>query len=75
MSGNEYKAIASLQRPSDFASIAAMSGWSYGRTNVTVSGKEWTAEVMMISSTVCHQLQIEERRDQGEEGRYFASHA
>jgi hypothetical protein len=72
---NEWKTIASLQRPSGFASIAAMSGWSHGQTKVTVSGKEWTAEVMKISSTVGHQLQKEGRRDQGKEGQYFASHA
>jgi hypothetical protein len=30
---------------------------------------------MRISSTVGHQLQMEERRDQGKEGQYFASHA
>jgi len=72
---NEWKTIASLQRPSDFPFIAAMSGWSHGQARVTVSGKEWTAKVMKISSTVRHQLPIHKQRDQGEEGRYFASHA
>lgn len=72
---NEWKTVASLQRPSNFPSVAATSGWSHGETKVTVSGKEWTAEVMRISSTVGHPLPIEERRDQGKEGQYFASHA
>ena len=72
---NEWKTIASLQRPSNFPSISAMSGWGHGETTVTVSGKEWTAEVMRISSNVGHQLQREGRKDQGKEGQHFASHA
>jgi hypothetical protein len=72
---NEWKTVASLQRSSNFPSVAAISGWGHGETKVTVSGKEWTAEGMRISSTVGHQLQMEERRDQGKEGQYFASHA
>jgi hypothetical protein len=72
---NEWKTVASLQRPSNYPSIAAMSGWSHGETKVTVSGREWTDEVMRISMTVSHQLRIEERRDQGIEGQFFASHA
>ena len=72
---NEWKTVASLQRPSNYPSIAAMSGWSHGETKVTVSGREWTDEVMRISTTVGHQLQIEKHRDQGIEGQFFASHA
>lgn len=72
---NEWKTVAYLQRPSNYPSIAAMSGWSHGETMVTISGREWTHEVMRISRTVGHQLQIEERRDQGIEGRFYASHA
>lgn len=71
---NEWKTIASLQRPPKFPPIAAMSGWSHGDT-VTVSGKEWTAEVMRISLILGHQLQTDERRDQGNRGQCFASHA
>ena len=37
---NEWKTVASLQRPSNYPSIAAMSGWSHGKTKVTVSGEE-----------------------------------
>jgi hypothetical protein len=72
---NEWKTIASLQRPWALPSVAAMSGWSHGETRVTVSGKEWTTEVLRISSTVDHRLQKEEQRDQGKEGQYFATHA
>lgn len=72
---NEWKVIASLQRPSNFPSISAMGGWGHGGTTVTVSGKEWTAEVIRISSNVGHQLQREGRKDQGKEGQHFASHA
>lgn len=72
---NEWKTVASLQRPSNYPLIAAMSGWSHGETKVTVSGREWTDEVIRISTAVGHQLQIEKHRDQGIEGHYFASHA
>jgi hypothetical protein len=56
---NAWKTVASLQRPSNYPSIAATSGWSYGEIKVTVSGREWTDEVMRVSTTVGHQLQIE----------------
>jgi hypothetical protein len=72
---NEWKTVASLQRPSNYPSIAAMSGWSHRETNITVSGREWTDEVMRISMAVGHQLRIEKRRDQGIEGHFHASHA
>jgi len=72
---NQWKTIASLERPWTFPSVAAMSGWSHEDTRVTVSGKEWTNEVMRISSIVGHRLQQEKQRDQGKEGRYFATHA
>lgn len=52
-----------------------MSGWSHRETKVNVSGREWSDEVKRISRTVGHQLQIHQRRDQGVEGQYFASHA
>lgn len=72
---NEWKTVASLQRPGDFPSIAAISGRSHEETSVIVSGREWTAEVMKISSTVGHQLLKRKQRDQGKEGQYFAAHA
>lgn len=72
---NEWKTIASLQRPSNFPPISAMSGWGHGETTVTVSGKEWTAEGIRISLNVGHQLQRESRKDRGKEGQHFASHA
>lgn len=72
---NEWKTIASLHRPTNFPSISTMSGWGHGETTVTVSGKEWTAEVMNISTNVGHRLQRHSRYDQGKEGQYSASHA
>ena len=72
---NQWKTIVSLERPWTFPSVAAMSGWSHGETSVNVSGKEWTTEVMRISSIVGHRLQQEKQRDQGKEGQYFATHA
>ncbi|KAL8918576.1 MAG: hypothetical protein Q9172_005366 [Xanthocarpia lactea] len=71
----EWKTIASLQRPSKYPSIAAMSGWRHGETNVTISGKDWTNEVKRISRIIGHQLPIDQHRDQGVEGHFFASHA
>lgn len=71
----EWKSIASLQRPSKYPSIAAMSGWSHGETKVTISGREWTDDVMRISQIVGHELPIDQQRDQGSKGRFFASHA
>ncbi|OAL53033.1 hypothetical protein IQ07DRAFT_677812 [Pyrenochaeta sp. DS3sAY3a] len=72
---NDRKTIASLQRLSGFPSIAAMSGWGHGQTKVTVSGKDWTAEVMRISSIVRYHLENVEPYDQGTGGRFLASHA
>lgn len=72
---NQWKTIASLQRPWAFPSVAAMSGWSHGETKVTVSGKEWTTEVLRISSIVGHRLPEEKGLDQAKEGQYFATHA
>jgi hypothetical protein len=71
----DSKTIATLHRPSNFPFIAAMSGWGHGETNVTVLGKDWTAEVMKISSIVGHRLAVDEQNDQGIKGRYYASHA
>lgn len=72
---NERKTIATLQRQSKYPLIAAMSGWSHSMTNVTVSGRDWTDEVMNISRVVKHQLHIDGQRDQGKPGQFFASHA
>ena len=71
----EWKTIASLQRPSKYPSIAAMSGWSHGETKVTISGREWTDEIRRISRIVGHELPIDQHRDQGVKGHFFASHA
>ena len=71
----EWKTIASLQRPSNYPSIAAMSGWSHGETKITISGKTWTDEVRRISWIVGHELSIDQQRDKGVEGQFFASHA
>lgn len=72
---NQWKTVASLERPRGFPPMAAISGWSHAGTQVTVSGREWTDEVMRISSTVGHRLEEDEYRDQGIEGQYFATHA
>lgn len=71
----EWNTIASLQRPSNYPSIAAMSGWSHGETKITISGENWTDEVRRIAWIVGHELPIDQRRDQGVQGHFFASHA
>jgi len=70
-----WKTVAYLQRPSPYPSVAAMSGWSHGKTMATVSGREWTDEVMRISRIVDHQLQDGGDRDKGTRGQYFGTHA
>jgi hypothetical protein len=69
------KTIASLQRPSPFPHIAAMSGWGHDENKITVSGRQWTDEVMWIASIVGHRLQGAGHWDQGREGRFHATHA
>lgn len=71
----EWKTIATLQRPSRYPPIAAMSGWSHRETKVTISGREWTDEVRRIYRIIGHELPIDQHRDQGEEGHRSASHA
>jgi hypothetical protein len=72
---NTQKTIASLQRPPPFPAVAAMSGWNHDETDVTVSGKQWTDEVMRIALIVGHELPREGLRDQGRTGKYYATHA
>lgn len=72
---NEWKTIATLHRPPQYPLVAAMSGWSHKETKITVSGRDWTDEVMQISTLVEHQLQNDTRRDHGNPGQFHACHA
>ncbi|KAF2998833.1 hypothetical protein E8E13_002593 [Curvularia kusanoi] len=71
---NRYKTVACLKRPQDFPPISAVSGWGTEETGTTVSGRDWTDEVMRISTIIQYQLQPD-RRDQGQRGRFNACHA
>ncbi|PIA97127.1 hypothetical protein CB0940_05713 [Cercospora beticola] len=72
---NGWKTIATLQRPSPYPLVAAMSGWSHEETKVTVSGSDWTDEVIRISAIVGHQLKVDNQRDRGNPGLFSACHA
>lgn len=77
-----WKTIARAERRYKYPSVTAMSGWSHGDTITTVSGKDWTAEVIRIADIIGHALQPDKRRctrsilrlpvveaDEGSEGR------
>lgn len=68
------KTIARLERGGRYPSIAAMSGWSHGRTVPLVSGKDWTSEVVRIADIIGHAL-VPDSRDHGIPGQYHACHA
>ncbi|KAI9928886.1 hypothetical protein ASPWEDRAFT_24862 [Aspergillus wentii DTO 134E9] len=69
------KTIARLERGGQFASVAAMSGWSHDLLQlVRVSGRQWTREVFYLSRIVGHNLACDDF-DQGIPGQYHACHA
>lgn len=51
-----------------------MSGWSHN-ASLRISGRQWTEEVFYISSLVGHTLTCNKQSDQGQPGKYYASHA
>ena len=69
-----YKTIAFLERGGKYPSIAAMSGWSHGKTIPLVSGEDWTSEVIRIAEIIGHAL-IPDNKDNGKPGQYHACHA
>jgi len=69
-----YKTIARLERGGRYPSIAAMSGWSHGKTVPLVSGNDWTSEVIRIAHTIGHDLDPD-RKDGGVQGQFHACHA
>ena len=70
-----YKTIACLKRGGRYPSIAAMSGWSHGKTTPLVSGKDWTSEVIRIAKIIGHALIPDNNKDNGDPGKYHACHA
>jgi len=72
---HQDKTIACLQRSPGFPPISTVSGWGTEETGITVSGRDWTDEVLNISAIVGHQLRPDHRMDQGRNGRYHACHA
>jgi hypothetical protein len=71
----EWKTIARLERGGKYPHASAMSGWAHDDNTTVVSGRDWTNDVMRISQIVGHTLGPDTRKDQGEPGRYNASHA
>ncbi|KAI4285965.1 MAG: hypothetical protein L6R38_000258 [Xanthoria sp. 2 TBL-2021] len=69
-----HKTIAHLERGGRYPSIAAMSGWSHGKTVPLVSGMDWTPEVIRIANIVGHAL-AHDKKDNGIPGRFYACHA
>ena len=69
-----YKTIACLERGGRHPSIAAMSGWSHGKTTPLVSGKDWTSEVIRIADIIGHAL-VPDNKDNDRPGQYHACHA
>ena len=67
-----YKTIARLGK---YPSIAAMSGWSHGKTIPIVSGKDWTSEVIRIADIIGHTLDPDNNKDKDIPGQYHACHA
>ncbi|KAF3484060.1 uncharacterized protein GIQ15_03384 [Arthroderma uncinatum] len=70
------KTVARLERGGKFESIVAMSGWSHGQwLPASVSGRQWTDEVLNISCLVDHTPACDSDRDQNCPGQYNACHA
>lgn len=72
---NEWKTIARLERGHKYPSVAAMSGWSHGNTTATISGRDWTSEVIRIADILGYPIKPDEKRDGGIPGQYHACHA
>lgn len=72
---NEWKTIARLERGHKYPSVAAMSGWGHGNTTATISGRDWTTEVLRIADILDYAIKPHEKRDDGIPGQYHACHA
>ncbi len=69
-----HKTVAHLTRGGKYPSIAAMSGWSHGKTVPLVSGRDLTSDVLRIANIVGHAL-VADSRDRGIPGQFNACHA
>ncbi|CBF75199.1 hypothetical protein AN3871.2 [Aspergillus nidulans FGSC A4] len=63
------KTVAVLERDGYFPPKASMSGWAHDE------GRYLTERVMKISKIVGHNLRLDDRYDQGQPGKFYASHA
>lgn len=72
---NEWKTIARLERGDKHPSVAAMSGWGHGDTTATISGRDWTPEVIRIADILGYTITPHGERDRGIPGQYHACHA
>lgn len=73
----QWKTMAWLERGYAFdkyPSVVAMSGWTHGDEITTVSGRNWTSEVIRIADVIGHVFQPD-GRDRGVPGQFHACHA
>ncbi|KAI1653337.1 hypothetical protein F4813DRAFT_259106 [Daldinia decipiens] len=71
----EWKTVALMIRSGGLPEIAAMSGWTHGQNeDIHVPGQDWT-KVLRLCKQVKFNPEPDERRDQGEPGRFNACHA
>ena len=71
---SRWKKIARLERGYKYPPVAAMSGWNHGDTITTVSGRNWTSEVIQIAEVIGHTLKTGGRNDRGIPGQFYACH-
>lgn len=72
---SQSKTIARLERGNKLPPVAAMSGWSHEDTTATISGREWTSEVIRIADILGYDITPDGERDRGIPGQYHACHA
>lgn len=72
---SQWKTIARLERGHKNPPVVAMSGWSHGNTTASISGRDWTSEVIRIANILGYTITPYENRDSGIPGQYYACHA
>ena len=72
---SQWKTIARLERGYKYPTVAAMSGWGHEDTITTISGRDWTSEVIRVAKFIGYALAPHESLDHDRPGQFYACHA